>query len=1025
MIPGTDYAQMLRKCYKKNEGVPLPQPHIYFDESDHKLLEVLNDVLDRKVDHAQFKTLLTPYLRPHGIKELAASRGLRIAYAIVHLLGSLESTQASERLKALAALRDEVLTAARGSMRNNRARVLIQIIKDLIRARGDERRQLELAHDFRAAALGKTRFLRAQLNKYHLLEMPEEWNQVAFDDRVHDANSKGRKSATHLIMDAWVKGIRTLRVVYYDLVEPAVAMELFASARILGIGVRIGIEYRAVHRGRFIKIIWDPYTLQDDTDINGFFRREAVRELMRQGREVQEYKTGYVQAVTERFNAVHRQSIATEFGVQLPEIKYSDVSRIVGSGQPSLLHLGKYIHEVAMPLFQERVDDLAEEYALADYDGMAAIAVQVESLNAFDADTFVARYLVPVENPDIPNPDVPSPDAPELLHLSPGELTARLHAAFHSSRLTLILADIRLADAIELLYDCKGRITHFEMFNLKTMTDLQVLRRKPISDLQQAINEQNAVTLKRMIRSCIDGVTMSGLPDAQDRAKKLTEILNDFDALRDFYKRSPLKTKIGSGSTGSSSRTHGMGFAVSETLPHRVQHDIRNRPGRGCLPVSAPVTQSLEFIPPRKTDGIFNAIVHRASLMPVLRNLICKKVTRWHVANYHVEDGTCGNVITLGGVSNEADNGLRLYKDGEQRKGQPGPEYLNSFLKNALKVLVGFIPAFLTFYLTKEWWVLAYLGGVIWFSITGVRNIIQSVLGGGGLRRSPYLRWNDYVSWDRLSDSLLYTGFSVPLLDWLCKSMVLDKGFDINTTTNPILLYTIMAVTNGIYISSHNIFRGLPKEAALGNFFRSIFSIPIALTFNWTIGLTLAAFNVAGIDLQLQLWAAVISKLASDCVAGIIEGLADRNYNIAMRHWDYAEKFKQVFDAFSRLEIQFPTRDMLTTLDTPEKFIEISKNSGTNYAPILIVNALDLLYMRLYQPRAAEALRQALADMTQDELDVFMASQRILSEEREVSRLFVEGLVGRDFSKALSFYLLRHRGYLAEMEKLVARYRKG
>jgi hypothetical protein len=997
--------------------------NIYFDKNDHKLLEVLNDVLERKVDHAQFKTLLTPYLRPHGIKELAASRGLRIAYAIVHLLGSLESAQASERLKALAALRDEVLTAARGNMRNNRARVLIQIVKDLIRAKGDEARQLELAHDFRAAALGKTRFLREQLNKYHLLEMPEEWNQVAFDDRVHDANSKGRKSATHLIMDAWVKGIRNLRVVYYDVLEPSVATELFASARILGIRVRIGIEFRAVHRGRFVKIIWDPDGLQDDSDINGFFRREPVRELMILGREVQEYRTRYVQAVTERFNEVHRKSILKELGVDLPEIHYSDVSRAVGAGQPSLLHLGKHIHEIALPLFRQRVADLAEEYSLADYDGMASIAMQVETLNAFDADTFVARYLVPRENPGITNPDVPCEEAPALLHLSPGELTARLRAAYHSSRLTLILADLRLEDAIELLYDCRGRITHFEMFNLKTMTELQVLRRKPLSDLQRAINDQNAVTLKRMIRSCIENVCRDESFEAQERAEKLNEILNDFDILRDFYKRSPLKTKIGSGSTGSSSRTHGMGFAVAETLPLRVQRDIRRRPARGCLPVSAPVSQSVEFLPPRKRKGLLGSIVQRASLLPILRNVLCKKVNKWNVANYHVDDGSCGNVITLGGVNVEADNGLRLFDESRKLKTRPAPEYLNSFLKNALKVLIGFIPAFLTFYLTKDWWVLAYLGGVIWFSITGIRNIIQSVLGGGGLRRSPYLRWNDYVSWDRLSDSLLYTGFSVPLLDWLCKSMLLDKGFDINTATNPTLLYTIMAITNGVYISSHNIFRGLPKEAVLGNFFRSILSIPIAVAFNWTIGLILAACSVPDIALHLQLWAAVISKLASDCVAGVIEGLADRNYNITMRQWDYSEKLKQVFDVFSRLEIQFPTRDMLKTLNNPEEFIEISNNSGTNYVPVVIVNALDLLYLRMYQPRAAEALRQALNEMTREELDVFTASQRILSEEREVSRLFVEGLVGRDFSKALSFYLIMHKGYLAELEKEVARHR--
>lgn len=59
-------------------------------------------------------------------------------------------------------------------------------------------------------------------------------------------------------------------------------------------------------------------------------------------------------------------------------------------------------------------------------------------------------------------------------------------------------------------------------------------------------------------------------------------------------------------------------------------------------------------------------------------------------------------------------------------------KYLNTALTNCLKILIGFIPAFLTFALTKDWWVLAYLGGPIWFAITGVRNIIQAVVGGEG-----------------------------------------------------------------------------------------------------------------------------------------------------------------------------------------------------------------------------------------------------------------------------------------------------
>jgi len=54
---------------------------------------------------------------------------------------------------------------------------------------------------------------------------------------------------------------------------------------------------------------------------------------------------------------------------------------------------------------------------------------------------------------------------------------------------------------------------------------------------------------------------------------------------------------------------------------------------------------------------------------------------------------------------------------------------------------------FLTFALTKDWWFLAYCGDFIWLGIKGMRNILQAVLGGGDFRRSPLLRWNDYVSW--------------------------------------------------------------------------------------------------------------------------------------------------------------------------------------------------------------------------------------------------------------------------------------
>lgn len=383
-----------------------------------------------------------------------------------------------------------------------------------------------------------------------------------------------------------------------------------------------------------------------------------------------------------------------------------------------------------------------------------------------------------------------------------------------------------------------------------------------------------------------------------------------------------------------------------------------------------------------------------------------------------VHPGKPGNVATLGG-SGRNGNGSKLFPKTtvEERIEEPWT-YLNTNVKNTLKVLFGFIPAFLTFSLTKDWWVLAYFGAFIWFGITGLRNIIQSVLGGGGLRRSPLLPWNSLVSWSRISDSLLYTGFSVPLLDYLVKTLLLDRTMGITTTTNPILLYAVMGLANGIYISGHNIFRGLPRAAATGNFFRSILAIPLAVVLNSAIGMLLhlaGAPDVAGI---LQKWAAIISKFASDCVAAVIEGLADRQTNIRARLAAYQAKISQLFGVFARMELLFPEEDVLDMLQSPKMIMETLNYEAREQEKRIIVNALDLMYFWMYQPRAQRALEIISHQMTREEWLIFYRSQLVLKRYREISQVFVDGLVGRNFSKALSFYLDRFEEYLHDLEKL-------
>jgi hypothetical protein len=329
------------------------------------------------------------------------------------------------------------------------------------------------------------------------------------------------------------------------------------------------------------------------------------------------------------------------------------------------------------------------------------------------------------------------------------------------------------------------------------------------------------------------------------------------------------------------------------------------------------------------------------------------------------------------------------------------------------------VPAFATFAFTKDWWLLAYFGAFIWFGITGIRNVLQSILGGGGFRRSPLLRWDAYVNWDRTADSLLFTGFSVPLLDYLVKTVILDRMFDITTATQPVLLYSVMAITNGAYLSSHNAFRGLQKGAIFGNFFRTILSIPIAVLLNYGAGSILAAYGVEAVTGVLQKWAAIISKTASDIMAGIIEGTADRYANIRTRFREYRKKLSDLMDIYAQIELLFPETNTIELIEHPQKFQEKANAEAQDMEKIICIHALDALYFWMYQPRARSAINNLMNSISEEERHIWVTSQFTLSRQKEISQMFINGVLGPDFARALSFYLSRYPEYLEEMKRFV------
>ena len=999
----------------------LRKKSIYFDAKDRELLAVINRFLERDSQAAEENefNFLHSALHPHGIKELTMSQEVRVAYAVLNLLDTLEAGQTKDRINALEALHNEVLTAASSSFRYNTGRVLIQIMKNLIRAHGNEEEQLRLAHDFRKAASGRRRVVRNILQRYYLLEMPEEWNQLAFDSHVHDANTKGRKSPTHLIMDAWIKGLRKLDVVYYNYVEPEAAAELLQAADIMGIDVRIGVEFQVWFRERLLQFVWQPRGFTDWREMLAFVQEKPTQHLMRMGREASRYHHDYVMRLLDSYNTRLRHEIADELGIEMTEIETGEIFSCVGVGQTSRTHLAELIYRRIRTGFSGRMTELREQYAHGDAAEKKVLENLVAKVNALTQDAIIAQWLGKAKNPGIPLPGDPEMQdmVPEIMRILPVTLMDWLTSIRSPCYITLNLCCLTAEDVLEVLYQCEGMISHLELFNLRNHTDGKMADLEAISELQSSINVGSTVALKRLIRNMIKESICSGMPESEERCFVFKEILRNIPKLQRYYAMRPLGTRIGSDSTSRSSKVHGMGFVFSETLPARVRRALKYRSQyRRPIPLHEDLFSRVTYYPKRhQTLGL--RLTRMLRKIPGLCKFGMMKSEAWEADEKTVRyDEKADCIHTLGGFQRDHKFDFALEPDAKAQYASPGYDYLNTAFKNSCKVILGFALTVATFLYTQQWWVLAWFGPFIWFGITGFRNVIQATLGGGGLRRSPLLTWNAYLSWTRLCDSLMYTGISVPLLELGVRVLFLENVLGWDSLSDSALFFTVLSMVNGVYIAAHNVIRGLPREAVIGNLFRSALAIPVSVLYNF---MALQVFQLMGWPMfYLMEGAAVLSKLASDTVAAVIEGFADKAEYLRMRYWDYVAKLSHLFDCISRLEVLLPEEDVVELLKKPKDFIRIVGAESKDLEKLMVVNALDLMYFWMYQPRARSTLARHMTTMTPDERAILANSQLVLTRVHEVSQMLVDGLVGQKFTRALAFYLARYEDYLRDMSKL-------
>jgi len=981
---------------------------IYFDKQDRAILALVNRILESRGTPSN-TGLFNPNLNPHGIKELAATPVARMAYAVINLLRNLEAgaAQATDRLLALQVLYDEVLNSAHSTLRRNTARVLMQIMKEMVRAHGNRIAQLKLAHDFRRVVQGTPRIVRKMLARYHLPEMPEEWNQLAFDDHVYDANTKGRKTPTHLIMDAWIKGIRSITVGYEYWVPADAARELLSAADITGINVRIGIEYRVLFYGRYATLFWIPRGFSSHEDFLEFLHSPKIAEMMNRGKEVLAWKRARVLSVLSAWNDKERKELENEWGEEIPPLTPEDFLAFVGRGQPSQQHLVEAIHRHMLPIARRR----AEKLALLDTPEAKA---EIEKLENLNEEQISEHWLSAAEHSEIIDlnaPDNPE-NMPEILRLPPDELVLELQELNQGYRLVLGITGLSVMDVAEFLADCRGAITHLEIFNMKGWVDGQLKDMAAIGDLQRSLNLGLGPRVKQILRQILQHLEEIG---DEKRAAKFREILRNVPKLWEHYRHSPLKSRLGTSSGGR--RSYGMGLVLTETLPRRGIAELRSKENDSRpIPICSPVDECDIYREP-ENPNFWQTVGSKLRWMPGCKHLGMEKHSKWRTQSEYCRVCHKGNIANLGGLNQSRRNHL-LDGGKKDQKVKLGLPYINTTISNWFKVLVGFIPAFFSFIYTQDWWFLAYFGTFIWFGITGVRNVIQMVFAARGFSRGTLIHWKDQVSISRLCDSLMYTGISVLLLEVMIRVWLLQDGFGLTVENNSTLVFTVLNIVNGFYICAHNIFRGFPKEAAIGNFFRSALAIPVSSGYDWLLSNLLLICGVANPEIYMISSAAVVSKMASDTVAAIIEGYADSQVNLRMRRWDYQSKISNVFACYTRLELLFPQEDALILMARQGGLKGLGGTRGHEIEKAFIINALDLMYFWYYQPRAQEAFKKILPAMPAADKNVLMRAQLVLTREREISQMLVDGLLGRNFSSALAFFLSKHKAYVRIMTQM-------
>lgn len=749
-----------------------------------------------------------PDSHPKGFIKEFKKRRTTIAETYLRITKSLDAANYKERIEALNLLAEHINYSRSLQMPLNAARVQLALMKKVVQSRGNKRVQLEYMRDFTVSSFGHPRSIRKFLKKLDMIEVPETGKELrdlrmGWDYHVHDNSSYGRKEPTQLIIDAFIKGMSELTIAHNNLNAEDAVKESLEAGRILGIKVNIAIEFSALTHGkRFHYMYILPQFSSKKKRFKQFLKEKAddLKEFLHELDENEKKRKIAIIHLIDYFNIEFLPKINKGYEPNsiyyLAPLTIEDEDELDSVKLFSRRQLGEFLYP--------RMKKVLEKRALY----ITALKNRVfnfpENFSEREKENIFKRYVKIRE---------------EYRTLSAEKL--RIEYFSHTEKTEVETAVSSLDDIYKLAQNTGARIKFIQPLEhglqeavFMILENYKLISLTEIFNMYDSIDtkESEFIAFTRFIELLNNGDVKGLVTFCWKNNLEVNEI--DLENAAKYIFENKLIPTIGSDATGRSTFVPGMGFIF--------QRRIRKEQFKYF-------TKSHYNLPREISDLIYRM---GDAPKPLLG------------------ESHQGQIISLGQIDKYQDNELGDENNERLISVSDAWEYLNPAIRNFIFILIGFIPAYFT--VGVEY-------ALLWFTITGSRNIFVDLISGNGFRPN---QWNiENINWTNVANSLFWTGFSVPILGFV------KAQFDVIWTAEhtggmyEFSKFFFINTANGMYLASHNYIRGFDKATIKANFFRSILAWPLAAAFS-PLGNTLGVLSIV----QAKFW--------SDFVAAIIEGSA-------------------------------------------------------------------------------------------------------------------------------------------------------